>query len=91
VAITLSGELNFATTPGALGQASAALGAADTSAPIILDLSGVTRADSAGLALLLELTRAAQARGGKLQIEKSPPQVRKLAEFFGLHGLLVFN
>lgn len=65
-------------------------GAAEGSAPLVLDLSGVTRADSAGLALLLELTRMALARGGTLQIEKSPPQLRKLAEFFGLDELLAF-
>ncbi len=91
MAITLSGELNFATTPEVLAQASATVDAAGTSAPLALDLSGVTRADSAGLALLLELTRAAQARGGKLQIEKAPPQLRKLAEFFGLDELLSFS
>lgn len=91
MAITLTGELNFATAPQALAQAGAAVGAAGTPAPLVLDLSGVTRTDSAGLALLLELTRAAQARGAKLQIEKPPPQLRKLAEFFGLDELLSFG
>lgn len=45
----LSGELSFATAAGHLRRASA-LTAADT-----LDLSGLTRCDSAGIALLLEL------------------------------------
>lgn len=90
MAITLAGELKFASTPEALAQASAAVAAAETSAPIVLDLSGITRVDSAGLALLLELTRAARAHGGKLQIEKSPQQLRELAEFFGLDELLAF-
>ena len=87
---SLSGELNFAKTPQALVQASAALNTSDAASPLVLDLSGVTRADSAGLALLLELTRVVKARGGTLQIEKSPPQLRKLAEFFGLDELLAF-
>lgn len=73
----LSGELSFASAGRLLDQAGA-----DGS----LDLSGVTRADSAGLALLLELTR----RSPGLKLVNAPPQLRKLAEFFGLDELLAF-
>lgn len=89
--MALKGELNFATTPAALAASSDSVDAADAGAPIVLDLSAVTRTDSAGLALLLELTRTARARGARLQIEKAPPQLRKLAEFFGLDELLSFS
>lgn len=79
----LSGELSFATVQATLDRQ-----AADGATTV--DLTGVTRTDSAGLALLLEWTRAAQTRGG-LRFENTPPQLRKLAEFFGLSDLLALH
>lgn len=54
----------------------------------VLDLSAVTHADSAGLALLLELRRTARARGRILSFTGAPPQLRQLTEFFGLTSAL---
>ena len=84
-AAVLEGELSFARVPQWLAQA-AALSANDT-----LDLSRVTRADSAGLALLLELTRRAKARGAVLKLRGAPDQVIDLARFFGLQAILGFD
>lgn len=53
-----------------------------------LDLSGITRTDSASIALLLELTRRAQAAGKTLRFTQLPPQMVTLLEFFGIDGML---
>ena len=84
----LSGELSFATATATLDQTVKPFSAGG--AGLVLDLSGVTRADSAGLALLLELARLARENKTGLQIANAPPQLRQLAEFFGLSGLLPF-
>ena len=72
----LTGELSFASVPAALDQADALI--ADGQ----IDLSGVTRTDSAGLALLLELTRRARVNG---------KQLRDLVKFFELDAALTFE
>lgn len=81
----LEGELSFARVPHWLAQADA-LASAGT-----LDLSKVTSADSAGLALLLELSRRARARGLVLQLESPPQQLSDLIRFFGLDAVLRFG
>ncbi len=50
----------------------------------------VTRADSAGLSLLLELTRRAQARKTTLELHGANAQIIGLAQFFGLDKVLHF-
>ncbi len=79
---TLSGELTLPKMADWLPQVDR-LAAAGS-----LDLSGITRADSAGLALLLELRRHAQARGTALSFTGAPPQLRELTDFFGLTSAL---
>ncbi len=78
----LTGELTLKRMPELLQQAGS-LSAAGT-----LDLSAVTRADSAGVAFLLELTRRAQLRGNPLRFAAAPPQLRQLTDFFGLTSAL---
>ncbi|HVT36463.1 MAG TPA: STAS domain-containing protein [Nevskiaceae bacterium] len=79
---TPSGELSFATARGLLE----ALGGADS-----IDLTAISRADSAGISLLLELTRRAQARSRTLTLHNANAQVRSLARFFGVDSLLEFR
>lgn len=81
----LEGELSFARVPHWLAQADA-LAATDA-----LDLERVSRADSAGLALLLELSRRARQRGRTLNFRNAPAQLIQLASFFGLDGVLHFD
>ncbi len=81
----LQGELNFARVPLLLAQAEA-LGADGT-----LDLGAVGNADSAGLALLLELSRRSKARGRQLSIRGANQQIVQLAQFFGLDKILHFE
>lgn len=78
----LSGELTRSSVPGLMADASR-LAANGT-----LDLSAVTRADSAGLALLLELHRRCRRSGAALKLVGAPPQVVGLARFFSVAPLL---
>lgn len=81
----IEGELSFARVPHWLAQADALASAG------VLDLSRVTRADSAGLALLLELSRRAAARGMPLKLKAPPAQLSELVSFFGLEAVLRFE
>ena len=81
----LDGELNFATVPALVEGADALI------ADAALDLSGVSKTDSAGLALLLELTRRARARGTELRLTGASGQVRELIRFFDLESVLTLD
>jgi len=54
----------------------------------VVDLSGVTQADSSALALLLDLRRRADAKGEKLRCIGASPQLLALARFFELDAAL---
>jgi len=69
--IRLSGPLDFDTVPALY----AALPAAG-SAPTEVDLSGVTRADTAGMGLLVELLRLGGERG--VRFENIPDQLKAI-------------
>lgn len=56
-----------------------------------IDLGGITRIDSTGVALLLELTRRAQAQGKTLRFTAAPAQLRTLVRFFELDSILPFQ
>ena len=80
----LEGELGFATVPSWLQKLDELSGGT-------IDLSRVTRVDSAGLALLLELSRRSATRGMSLSIRGANEQVLRLAGFFGLDRVLHFQ
>ena len=81
----LEGELSFATVSQFLERSDELLDGG------VLDMSRVTRADSAGLALLLELTRRQRAKGSELKLVSADPRIVRLAEFFGLEEVLRFQ
>ncbi|MBK8161838.1 MAG: STAS domain-containing protein [Gammaproteobacteria bacterium] len=85
-ALSVSGELSFATVPALLERGAALLAAGG--GRIRLDLGGVTRADSAGLALLVEWLRLARSRRASLEIMNMPEQLRAIARVCGLDGIL---
>lgn len=64
------------------GQAAIAAGARR------VDLSAVTEADSAALALLLEWQRAIREQGGALALSGLPAALASLAELYGIESLL---
>ena len=86
MAHAIRGELSFKNVVAALDAARAGLNGGEGAFEV--DLSGVTRADSAALALLLELSRQARARGRELKCTGAPEQLRRLAGFFGVTEVL---
>lgn len=78
----LQGELTAATAPALLKHAGALIAGGT------INLSAVTRADSAGVSLLLELQRRAMAAGKPLTFSHCPEQLRGLLTFFELEEAL---
>ena len=83
--LTLSGELDFSTVPDVLPQLSDAV---NGYAHSILDMSGVTSANSAALALLVELRRIGGAAGHKIEFRAVPDSVIKVAQVCEAESLL---
>ncbi|PTR23954.1 phospholipid transport system transporter-binding protein [Luteibacter sp. OK325] len=81
----VSGALTFATAASALETARAEL---DRSGQTTLDLSGVTHADSAGLATLLALLAHARTKGKTLSVANTPEGLQALARVSGVEALL---
>jgi phospholipid transport system transporter-binding protein len=79
------GELSFATAGQALR---AGLGLLPSGRTCTIDLSGITSADSAGLAVLIEWLSVATARGCELAYEAVPAQLRAIARISDLEELL---
>jgi phospholipid transport system transporter-binding protein len=82
----LAGDLNFSTVPGLMDRMDIA--AADRSR-ISIDLTGVTRSDSAGLALLVEWLREAERLGKTITFLNMPAQMQSIARVCGLGGILL--
>jgi phospholipid transport system transporter-binding protein len=81
----LSGDLVFGTVPALLGAGDAAFGAL---AQADVDLAGVGRVDSAGLALLLEWSVRARGAGRTLRYRNAPAALAALAGISEVEGLL---
>ncbi len=84
--IKLCGDLTFATV-AALQQASQRL-LTRASGEITIDLSGIRRADSAGLALLVEWLRLAKKQNKRLTLINLPQQLLTMAKTYDLQRLL---
>lgn len=85
--LALTGELGFATVTQVLEPGRRAI-AGVAGARAVLDLSRVTRTDSAGLALVVDWMRAARARGLELELRAVPPQLAEIAGISGLSDLI---
>ena len=79
------GELSFANATALLAASRDCFGAGGE---IDFDLSGVSRADSAGLALLLEGMRMAAAGGQQIRYHQLPEQMVAIARASNLETLL---
>jgi phospholipid transport system transporter-binding protein len=82
--LALSGELSMETVPGLLRldqwpQASGSIN---------IDLQAVERADSAGVALLIEWQRQAHRRQQDLRFQNTPSQMLAIARLSGVDKLL---
>jgi phospholipid transport system transporter-binding protein len=78
------GELGFGTAAEALEAGLALLGPGTW----VVDLAGVTSADSAGLAVLIEWLAVSTERGGTLRFESVPTQLVAIARISDLDSLL---
>ena len=80
---------------GALGYESAGralpggLALIEKGKPCTIDLSRVTEADSAGLAVLVEWLATARARGATIRYECIPAQILAVARISDLESLLL--
>lgn len=82
----VTGELDFSTVPQL--YADAAWIAIGEASKLTIDLSGVTRADSAGLSLLLSWIRRAHASQRQLNFTHVPNQLLNIARVSGVAELL---
>lgn len=85
--LLVSGELSMATVPGLLHQAHWQTGDAE----IYIDLQGVERADSAGVALLVEWQRDASRQQRSISFQNIPSQMLAIARLSGVDELLALN
>jgi phospholipid transport system transporter-binding protein len=81
----LSGDLGFDDAARLLAEGDAAFGALKEAE---LDLAGVARVDSAGLALLLEWSLAARSAGHSLRYRHIPSAIASLAGISDVAELL---
>ena len=81
---SFEGELTFATVTAML---SGGPKVDPTKPAAVVDLSGLTRGDSAGLSLLVEWLAMARASGGVLQYTGLPESFARLARVVGLDFL----
>ncbi|MEJ2059678.1 MAG: STAS domain-containing protein [Gammaproteobacteria bacterium] len=85
----LVGALSFETVPEFWRQFDAAgLFEGGGDAALQVDLSGVTRADSAGIALLLALMREARGAGRQLVFAGLPDQLARMIEVSDLESVI---
>jgi len=80
----IEGVLDFESVP----QLFARTGELLVAGPVTLDLGGVERANSAGVALLLEWRREARGRGVSLTLSALPEAVRGVARLSGVEDVL---
>ena len=81
----LQGELDFESVPAVLRHAGARMLGKDR---LEVDLKAVTRADSAGLALLVEWLRESETAGNEIVFINVPPQLLSIARVCGLNEIL---
>ena len=84
----LQGELDFASVPSVLRHAGVNMLGKEL---VTVDLKGVTRADSAGLALLVEWLRESENAGNRIEFVNVPAQLLSIARVCGLEEILSLN
>lgn len=84
--IHVSGDLNAASVPALLDDATALFQQAGEQFSV--DLADVTRADSSGLALLIDWMRSARRDNQQLSFRRIPAQLLEMARVSGIESLL---
>ncbi len=85
----LTGDLDFDDVPQLL-DASAAMFAHE-GARLVMDLSGVRRTTSVGLALMVEWLRRARHTNKSIEFHNVPAQMLSMAKISGLDGILMLT
>lgn len=85
-AFSVSGELNMQTVPAISRMANGQL--SGLSGEVSIDLSAVSRADSAGLALLIDWLRMAKRYRYNLAFRNLPEQLMQIAAVSELQDIL---
>ena len=83
--VQLSGELDAETVPRRLRESENWF---EHGEETVIDLSGVQRVDSAGVALLLEWVRDAHASNASLAFVHAPAQMRAIIDFCALNDVI---
>ena len=81
----LGGELSLATSAGLYRAMKPRLSGEGR---LLVDMQGVTRADSAGLALMLEWVEQARQRGRPIRFRGVPEALRSIARFSNVLDLV---
>ena len=81
----LAGELGFDTVTALLDQGARAFA---PHAAVVVEMKGVTRCDSAAVALLLEWVRLTEARGATLAFRDLPASLAAIASISDVDDLL---
>jgi len=83
--LVVTGDVDVQAAPGLLARGQELLGGDQEQS---VDLSGISRIDSAGVALLLEWTREARRRHVNIRFENVPEQVLAIARVCGVEHFL---
>jgi len=84
--LAVRGAMTFATVSALYSDSLASAGTAD--GPLTIDLGEVDRADSAGMALIVEWYRLAKAAGRPVSLANPSDQVTRLIKVSGLENIL---
>lgn len=79
--LKVAGPMNIDSVSGLLAQSTGMLEGVS-----LVDLSGVTEADSSAVSLLLEWRR--QVKGAALRFSNLPPALKSLADLYGVAELI---
>jgi phospholipid transport system transporter-binding protein len=85
--VSVSGELTFATARGARQLGIMVLEGTSASA-LVIDCQGVTRADSAGLAVLLDWLAWGRRKSRTIKLDNLPESLVAIARISEVDGLL---
>lgn len=84
--VEIAGDLTFETVAGLRERGAEVLNGVEE---VILDLEAVTRADSAGLALMVEWLKQAKRHHASLRVVNMPDQMLAIARMSKLDGFLL--
>lgn len=81
----ISGELDFQSVPIIWEKSQELFGSSDS---VVVDLTGVVRCNSAGLALLIQWMRYAKSLDKRIVFHHIPEQMREIAKVCGVDQFL---